>query len=212
MIDLLPPLLHQYCENHTSQENELLQEISRYTHLHVMMPQMLSGHLQGAFLSMISKMIRPRYILEIGTYTGYTALCLAEGLVSDGQLYSLDINKELHHKITPLINKSPYAQQINLISGNAIDTIETLPYDWGLVFIDADKQNYLNYYKQIRPKMRSGTWIIADNVLWSGKVIDDNKDKDTIAICEFNDYVMNDSGVKCMLLPLRDGLLLIHIL
>ncbi len=203
--------LDAYACAHTSLESELLRKINRETHLEVLQPRMLSGHFQGRFLSMLSKMIRPLRILEIGTYTGYSALCLAEGLVSNGKLVTIDINEELAPKVQGYFNESEFSNQIQFILGDALKVIPELDEKWDMVFIDADKHNYLAYYHLVFPQVNSGGYIIADNVLWSGKVIQDDKnDKDTVLIREFNDFVRNDQRVESVLLPIRDGLSLVR--
>jgi predicted O-methyltransferase YrrM len=158
-------------------------------------------------------MINPKYILEIGTYTGYSALCLAEGLVGDGKLITIDNNEELEDLVKEHVSMSPKASQIEVRTGNALDIIETYNYAWDMVFIDADKENYLNYYKQIIDKIKPGGFILADNVLWSGKVVDPkslSKDIDTQKIHEFNEYIANDSRVEHVLLPIRDGIMVVR--
>ena len=172
---------------------------------------MLSGHLQGRVLSMISHMIQPDRILEIGTYTGYSAICMAEGLKATGKLTTIDINQELEKRVSGYFKESGYANQIDYLFGNALDVIPELTDKWDLVFIDADKENYLNYYNLVIDQVRSGGFIIADNVLWSGKVVDDASiDKDTVAIKDFNKAVHNDPRVANVLFPVRDGLMVLR--
>jgi len=209
-MEFLPALIAQYAEQHTSPEPEYLQELTRETYLKVLMPRMLSGHLQGRFLSMISHLLAPKRILEIGTYTGYSALCMAEGLPTDGKLITLDINEELESMVHKYIQKAGFEDKIEYKSGNALEIIPTLNETWDLVFIDADKINYLQYYHLVFDKVRYGGWIIADNVLWSGKVIEEIKasDKDTQALLDFNTFVQNDPRVENLLLPIRDGLMM----
>lgn len=173
------------------------------------MPQMLSGHLQGSVLKMISRMIRPRRVLEIGTFTGYAAICLANGLVEDGKLITIDVNEELHDMVTRYVSEAGLGKKINALVGDAMRIIPTLDETFDLVFIDADKINYANYYDLVLDNVRPGGFIIADNVLWSGKVLDNKKDKDTQAIDAFNKKVYSDSRVETTLLPVRDGLMLI---
>jgi caffeoyl-CoA O-methyltransferase len=211
-MEFIDEKLDDYVCNHTTEENELLKDLNRQTHLKVLQPRMLSGHFQGRFLSMVSKMIQPKAILEIGTYTGYSALCLAEGLKSDGKLITIDKNPELEDFVRNFFDKSPYSEQIDFIIANAMEYIPTMDQSFDLVFIDADKGNYLNYYKLVIDMIPSGGYILADNVLWSGKVIDEKSqnDKDTKAILEYNQYVMNDSRVENVLLPIRDGLFLVR--
>lgn len=209
-MDFIHDKLMDYCLAHTSEESDLLYKINRETHLEVLHPRMLSGNFQGRFLSLLSKMIRPRRILELGTFTGYSALCLAEGLQKDGELITIDKNIELGKRIQNYFNESDYSQQIKLKIGNALDILDEIDLDFDLVFIDADKSNYLNYIKKLESKLKSGAVILADNVLWSGKVIEplDPKDKDTKILLDFNAYVQNSPLFENLLLPVRDGLLM----
>ena len=202
----LQDLLLRYCEP----ESELLQQIDRETNLKVLMPRMLSGHYQGRVLSMLSKMVSPQRILEIGTFTGYATLCLAEGLRPDGLLYTLDINIELEEMVRKNFAQSNYNEQINYILGDATTTINTLDEVFDLVFIDADKKNNGTYYDLIFDKIRPGGLIIVDNVLWSGKVLSNQQDKDTRNIITFNDKVAADHRVEKLILPVRDGLFIIR--
>ena len=199
-------LLLNYCEP----EPELLKKIDRETHLKVLMPRMLSGHYQGRVLSMLSKMISPSRILEIGTFTGYATLCLAEGLVDNGLLYTLDINEELEDMVRGNFAQSAFDQQINYILGDATETVQQLDEVFDLVFIDADKKNNGTYYDLIFDKVRPGGLIIVDNVLWSGKVLNNIQDKDTKNITSFNDKIVADTRVEKMILPVRDGLFVIR--
>lgn len=211
-MDFLPADLTAYAEAHTSPESELLQRLSRNTRAHVMAPRMLSGHLQGRLLSMISRMIRPRRVLEIGTYTGYSALCLAEGLTDDGQLITLEQNEELEDFARSYWQQSPLNDRIDLRIGAAIDIIPTLSETFDLVFIDADKRNLSRYFELVLDKLRPGGFILADNVLWSGKVVEPVKpsDLDTQSVLAFNQLVHNDPRVENVLLPVRDGIMLIR--
>ena len=202
--------LLSYCENFSDAESDLLRELNRQTHLKISQPRMLSGHLQGRFLSFISKLISPTYVLEIGTYTGYSALCLAEGLKDDGKLITIDLNEETNLFAKNYFDKSEYNHKIELIAANAKTAIPTLNYSWDLVFIDADKKNYSQYYDLVIDKLKIGGVIIADNVLWSGKVLQAEKDIDTELIHNFNQKIKNDSRVENMLLPLRDGLMVLR--
>jgi len=202
----LQDLLLRYCEP----ESELLQQIDRETNLKVLMPRMLSGHYQGRVLSMLSKLVNPQRILEIGTFTGYATLCLAEGLRPDGLLYTLDINIELEEMVRKNFAQSNYNEQINYILGDATTTINTLDEVFDLVFIDADKKNNGTYYDLIFDKIRPGGLIIVDNVLWSGKVLSNQQDKDTRNIITFNDKVAADHRVEKLILPVRDGLFIIR--
>lgn len=202
----LQELLLKFCEP----ENELLQRIDRETHLRVLMPRMLSGHYQGRVLSMLSKLITPKRILEIGTFTGYATLCLAEGLADDGVLYTLDINVELEDRVRDYFAESPYGKKIEYILGDAKETITDLSETFDLVFIDADKRNNDTYYDLVFDKVRSGGLIIVDNVLWSGKVLQEQQDKDTRFISAFNDKVAADDRTEKLILPVRDGLFIIR--
>jgi predicted O-methyltransferase YrrM len=199
--------IEKYAEAHTTPENELLKKITRETHLEVLQPRMLSGHLQGRLLSMFSKMIEPKNILEIGTYTGYSALCLAEGLTEEGALVTLDKNIELFDRVNTYFSESQFRKKLKMLHGDALELIPNLKESWDLVFIDADKENYYEYYKMTLPHVRSGGYIIADNVLWSGKVIDSSADDaDTMALRAFNSALLSDVSVEVILLPIRDGL------
>ncbi len=209
-MEFITQELANYCNVHTNPENELLQELNRQTNLKIMMPRMLSGHLQGRFLSMISHMIKPDLILEIGTYTGYSALCMAEGLKPNGKIITLDINAEIESFVRTYFAKSELNSKIDYRIGNALEIIPQLNLQFDLVFIDADKINYLNYYNLVIDKIKPGGYVIADNVLWSGRILEDKKDKDTLAICAFNDFVMNDVRVEKVMAPIRDGLYLIR--
>jgi len=202
--------IQRYAEQHTSPESDLLKRINRDTHANVSMPRMLSGHLQGRFLSMISCMMRPRRILEIGTYTGYSALCLAEGLAPGGKLVTVDVNEELETKVRNYFNEAGLAERIDFRIGDAAAIIPSLNETFDLIFIDADKENYSRYFDLVIDKVREGGIILADNVLWSGKVIQDKTDKDTRAIMEFNRKILADQRVENVLLPIRDGILMIR--
>jgi predicted O-methyltransferase YrrM len=209
-INLEIPEITNYAQRFTTPESPLLQRINRDTHADVRMPRMLSGHLQGRFLAMISSMIRPASILEIGTFTGYSALCLAEGLNPGGKLITLDINDELETRVRRYFDQSPWKHQIDYRIGDAREIIPSLAGPFDLVFIDADKENYAHYFDLVIDNVRSGGFLVADNVLWSGKVLESKPDKDTRAIQEFNEKVSADIRVQTMLLPLRDGLLLMR--
>ena len=209
-MDFIDPLIEQYSLDHTEEESELLNRLNRQTNLNVLQPRMLSGHLQGRLLSAFSKSLSPTNILEIGTYTGYSALCLAEGLTSDGLLYTLDINKELSSFAQRYFDESQFKEQIQMIIGDALTVIPSLENLWDLVFIDADKENYSNYFDLVIDKVRPGGWIIADNVLWSGKVLKptSKNDSETQAIKLFNQKVNADQRVTNILIPVRDGMML----
>ncbi|UKT63418.1 O-methyltransferase [Pedobacter mucosus] len=202
----LQDLLIRYCEP----ESELLQQIDRETNLKVLMPRMLSGHYQGRILSMLSKMISPKRILEIGTFTGYATLCLAEGLSNEGIIYTLDKNPELEDMVLKNFASSSYHNKIKYILGDANQTLKTLDEVFDLVFIDADKKSNGSYYDLIFSRIRSGGIIIVDNVLWSGKVLQDQQDKDTKNISSFNDKIAKDDRVEKIILPVRDGLFIIR--
>ena len=209
-MDFISPSLLSYCENFSEEESPLLSNLNRETHLKVGSPRMLSGHLQGRFLSFLSKIKKPKTILEIGTYTGYSALCLAEGLASGGKLISIDPNEETNLFAKTFISQSPYSKQIELMEGKAQTIIPSLDYQFDIVFIDADKKNYAYYFDLVIGKVNKGGLIIADNVLWSGKVLDQTKDTETVAIDQFNAKVSSDNRVRCLLLPVRDGLMLME--
>lgn len=204
--DDLQELLLKFCEP----ENELLQRIDRETNLKVLMPRMLSGHYQGRVLSMLSKLIMPKRILEIGTFTGYATLCLAEGLMEDGIIYTLDINVELEDRVRGYFAASAYDSKIKYILGDATQTVNDLKEEFDLVFIDADKKNNGTYYDLIFDRVRSGGLIIIDNVLWSGKVLTNQQDKDTRTISTFNDKVAADNRTEKLILPVRDGLFIVR--
>ena len=188
-------ILDKYLELHASAEDPLLAALSRETYLKMQMPQMVSGHVQGLFLEMISRMVRPRRILEIGTFTGYSTICLAKGLTADGIIYTLDINEELEPFFTPYFIRSGLSEKIKFISGSGLDTIPGIREEFDLVFIDADKMNYANYYDLVIDKVKSGGYILSDNVLWSGKVMEDKKDRETQSIHDFNNKLKNDHRV-----------------
>ena len=210
-MDFIDPIIEQYALDHSDQESDLLNNLNRQTHLNVLQPRMLSGHLQGRLLSAFSKALSPNKILEIGTYTGYSALCLAEGLLPNGVLYTIDINKELSSFTQKYFNNSIYKDQIKMIIGDAIDLIPKMNYQWDLVFIDADKENYSIYFDMVIDHVNPGGWIIVDNVLWSGKVTKPttNNDLETAAIKAFNKKVNSDKRVSNILMPVRDGMMLI---
>jgi len=207
-VDFLSKKIEQYVINHSQSEPKLLQELNKETWQKALVPRMLSGHFQGRVLSMLSKLIQPKSILEIGTYTGYSALCLAEGLQKNGELHTIDRNEELRDLQHKYINASTYKNQIKTYIGEALDVIPNINENFDLVFIDADKENYINYFHAIIDKMKTGGVILSDNVLWSGKVteIPNPKDKDTIAIIEYNTLLKNDPRIETVLLPIRDGL------
>ena len=211
-MDFLDNKIQEYSEKHTQQESKLLYALNRETNSKILKPRMLSGHLQGRVLSMFSKMIRPEFILEIGTYTGYSALCLAEGLKEGGRLITIDNNEELESVVSRYVGEAGLEDSIEQIIGDATEIVPTLNYKWDIVFIDADKINYSNYFDMVIDKVSQGGYIIADNVLWSGKVVEKVKesDKDTKALLEFNDKVHQDTRVENLLLPVRDGLMILR--
>ena len=206
--------LENYVANHSQVEPQLLKDLDKETHQKIMQPRMLSGHFQGRVLSMLSKIIRPKHILEIGTYTGYAALCLAEGLQKEGTLDTIDINEELVEIQEKYFNLSEYKAQITAHLGDAMKIIPALNKSFDLVFIDADKENYINYYNMIVPMMNKGGIILSDNVLWSGKVIEELNPKDTSTkiLFEYNKLINEDSRVETVLLPIRDGLTVTRVL
>lgn len=212
-MELISEAINQYCEVHTTKESEALQKLNRYTNANVLQPRMMSGHLQGRFLSMMSHMIKPQQILEIGTYTGYSAICLAEGLSENGKLVTIDVNAELEQVVRSHITLAGMENKIQFIIGDAYQVIRTLPQTFDLVFIDADKPSYSKYFDLVIDRIKPGGFIIADNVLWSEKVLnphDLSKDKDTQALDSFNKKIQADPRVENMMLPLRDGLMLIR--
>jgi predicted O-methyltransferase YrrM len=200
--------LEDYIEKHSEKEPDLLAALNKETYQKILLPRMLSGHFQGRVLSMLSKLIRPVNILEIGTFTGYAALCLCEGMQENGQLHTIDIKEELETIQRKYFDKSPWGSQIFQHLGEAIDIIPTLEIKFDLVFIDADKENYLNYFELILPKMNKGGIILSDNVLWSGKVLEplQKNDSSTKVLLEYNELLKNDPRVETVLLPIRDGL------
>jgi len=208
-MEFLPENIDQYACNHTQGENAVLAELNRETWAKVLIPRMLSGHLQGRTLSMFSQMIQPKTILEIGTYTGYSAICLAEGLQENGSLHTIDINEELKSMCERYFEKAGINKQVKLYTGNAMDIIPTIEAEFDLVFIDADKENYSNYFDLIIERMPIGGYIIADNVLWSGKVVEevDTKDIETQGLIAFNKKMHESKRVENLLLPIRDGLM-----
>ena len=202
--------LENYAAQHTEDEPLLLQELNKRTHLNILQPRMISGHFQGRFLSLLSKMVQPRTILEIGTYTGYATLCLAEGLHPEGVLHTIDIKEELTDLQREFFDRSGYGSQIVQHLGKAADIIPALDTTFDLVFIDADKQNYTHYFDLVIEKMNRGGIILSDNVLWSGKVVEEVKhnDKHTQALMAYNQKIKDDPRVETVLLPIRDGITL----
>lgn len=204
--------IEEYCEAHSTPEPELLYRLNRETNLKVMNPRMLSGHIQGMFLTNLVKMMQPKAVLEIGTYTGYSAICLAEGLPEGGTLDTIEVDVELEDIIRKYFSQYPKKEKITLHIGDALEVIPTLDKTYDLIFMDADKEEYIRYYELVLPKLRRGGYLLADNVLWSGKVLNEPKsgDKDTPALQYFNDYVLQDERVRNFLLPLRDGIMVIE--
>ncbi|MGJ8667467.1 MAG: O-methyltransferase [Patiriisocius sp.] len=207
-MHFLPENIDEYAVNHSQPEPELLEDLTRETWRKVLAPRMSSGHYQGRFLSMISKLINPKCILEIGTYTGYSALCLAEGMQQKGILHTIDINEELHDLQRKYFDKSGFGNQIFQYTGNALNIISEIDCTFDLVFIDADKINYPKYLDLIFPKLQKGSVILSDNVLWSGKVVEplNEKDEDTKAILAYNKLLNEHPKLETVLLPIRDGL------
>lgn len=209
-MEFIDEKIENYSLTYSQDESDVLKKLNRETHAKVLMPRMLSGHMQGNILGMFSKMIKPAQILEIGTYTGYSGICLAQGLEENGKLHTIDINDELEKMVRSYIEEAGLTNKINFYVGNALSIIPTIEETFDLVFIDADKTNYAAYYDLVFDKVRSGGFIIADNVLWSGKVLDDEAymDPDTKAIHNYNKKIHNDSRVEHLLLPVRDGLMI----
>ncbi len=209
-MEFLPNALSEYCTQHSDAESPILQKIARETHLKVLMPRMLSGHLQGRVLSMISKMIQPKNILEIGTYTGYSAICLAEGLPENGKITTIDINAELEERVRGYFEEAGITKKVNYLIGDATQIIPDLNQVFGLVFIDADKKNNATYFDLLIDKMQTGGYILVDNVLWSGKVVEEKPNNDTELIIQFNKKIQKDERVENVLMPIRDGIMLIR--
>ncbi len=212
-MDFIPPDLARYAEDHTSPEPEILRQLNRETHANVLSPRMLSGHLQGRVLALLSHLVKPYRVLEIGTYTGYSALCLAEGLTAGGKVITLDVNEELERMVRSFVEKAGMTDRVDFRIGRAADLIPQLDETFDLVFIDADKANYGLYYDLVFDKVRPGGLIVADNVLWSGKVVQPEavrKDKELRAILAFNARIQQDDRVENVLLPLRDGLMVVR--
>lgn len=212
LFDLIDHKIQYYCDEHTSDEDKILYELYRETNLKILRPRMLSCKSQGTFLKMISRLVCPKRILELGTYTGYSTICLADGLQPDGKIYTIEKNPELKDIIEKYFQKSDINDRANLLIGNALELITALDESWDLIFIDADKVNYINYYKLLIPKLSKNGIMLVDNVLWSGKVIQEVKpnDKETQAILAFNDFIQQDERVINMILPFRDGMMMIE--
>jgi len=207
-MNFLPENIDQYASDHSQKEPELLQELFNETWQKALVPRMISGHFQGRVLAMISKLIQPKCILEIGTYTGYSALCLAEGMKENGLLHTIDHNEELYDFQRKYFDRSDFKGQIKQYVGEGLDIMKDIDGPFDLVFIDADKSNYINYFKAVIDKMNSGGVILSDNVLWSGKVTENPnpKDEDTIALIAYNKVLNEDERLETVLLPIRDGL------
>jgi caffeoyl-CoA O-methyltransferase len=204
--------IYDYAETFTTEESPILKKLNRDTHVNILFPRMLSGKLQGTLLKMISNMVSPERILEIGTFTGYSAICLAEGLSANGILHTIEINPELEDMQLKYFGEAGLTDKIKLHIGNALEIIPALNEIFDIVFIDADKENYLNYYNLVFNKVRKGGFILADNVLWDGKVLEvpARADTETKALQEFNQFVQNDNHVENLLLPFRDGISIIR--
>jgi caffeoyl-CoA O-methyltransferase len=215
-MDFIDPKIVDYSEQHTQEESHLLAELNRYTHTSVLKPRMLSGHLQGRFLSFISHMIQPMHVLDIGTYTGYSALCLAEGMKKEGRLYTLDNNEEVMYTAAGFIKSSAYSEQIEMLTGEALESIQLLNQrvpQWDLIWMDAEKSQYSDYYHALIDKLKPGGIMMADNVLWSGKILDQKaleKDEDTKLLDAFNKMVYQDKRVESLLMPIRDGIMMLR--
>ena len=209
-MDIIRPEIQEYAEEHSSEESTLLSRLNRETHVNHLFPRMLSGRVQGRFLAMLSRMINPRMILEVGTYTGYSALCLAEGLQEGGLLYSIELNDENEELIKKYIREAGFEEKIVLRFGHALDILPDFDEVFDLVFLDADKENYISYYKMALERLSRHGIILADNTLWSGKVLDpQERDKETRGIKEFNEYIKKDDRVDKVMLTIRDGMTLI---
>jgi caffeoyl-CoA O-methyltransferase len=209
-MEFISNALYDYVVAHSQEEPPLLADLTRQTHLKVLQPRMLSGPLQGRFLSVLTKLLQPKKILEVGTFTGYATLCLAEGLPKDGQIDTLDKNEELVDFQRSFFDRSPWGKQILQHCGDAIEIIPTLEREYDLVFLDADKKNYLNYLELLLPKIKPGGLLLSDNVLWSGKVLEETQknDRDTAVLKKFNQKLAQHPQLETVLLPLRDGLTL----
>lgn len=210
-MNFLPEAIQAYADAHTSPEPPLLAQLNRETHLKVLYPRMLSGHIQGRMLALFAQMLRPRRILEIGTYTGYSAICLAEGLTADGHLHTIEIDEEREAQIMPYIHAAGLADKVSVHFGDAREIIPTLNEAWDLVFLDADKQHYVAYFDMVFPNMRSGAVLLADNVLWSGRIVEEHStDKELVGLRAFNDHVLRQPDAECVLLPIRDGIMAVR--
>jgi len=205
--------LEQYILEHIDPEGEYLHALYRATHLQLLYPHMVSGHLQGRILKMLTKMVNPRNVLEIGTYSGYSALCMAEGLPADGHIYTIEINDEQEEFTRPWFDNSPYADKISFIIGDAMQVVPQLGMTFDMAFVDGDKRRYLDFYELVLAHLRPGGYLLADNTLWGGHVVDEHvreSDLQTQGILHFNDFVAHDDRVEKVILPLRDGLTIIR--
>ena len=209
-MHLVSQEIEKYIDQHCSDESDALQQLNRKTQTNVLMPQMLSGKVQGQYLLMISHAVQPNRVLEIGTYTGYSAICLAAGLQEYGKLFTIDVNEELEEIVKTHVEKAGLQHKIIQIIGDATKEINNLNETFDIVFIDADKQNYSLYYDLVIDKVRTGGFILADNVLWSGKIIDEKKDKDTQKLAEFNDKIQQDNRVENVIVSMRDGIMMMR--
>lgn len=212
-MDFLSPELQRYAENHTSPESSLLKRLNRETNLKALYPRMLSGHLQGRLLAMFSQMIKPRRVLEIGTFTGYSAICLAEGLTEGGKIITIDKNEQLIDMVEEYLKDAGIDSKVDFIIGDAMEEIPKLEGSFDLIYLDADKENYSNYYELVIDRLDTGGYLLADNVLWHGKVLEEDTgklDTETKAIKEFNQLVNEDPRVENVLIPIRDGLTILR--
>ncbi len=211
-MNFIDAKLEEYADAHTTEETEVLKKLNRETWAKMLMPRMLSGHSQGRLLSMLSNMIKPKCVLEIGTFTGYSAICLAEGLAENGVLHTIEVNDEMENIISNYIKEANFENKIKTYFGNALEIIPSINFTFDLVFIDADKENYSAYYDLVFDKLNAGGYIIADNVLWSGKVLNNYEtlDRETKAIVDFNTKIRIDERVENVLLPVRDGLMIVR--
>lgn len=212
MFTLISDEIEDYCEKHSSKEEDLLYQLYRETYQKTLRPRMISGHIQGLFLQMISNLVKPKRILELGTFTGYSTICLAKGLTNDGLIYTIEEEPELEYIIHKYLHQTPFYSKVKLMIGKALDFIPSFHETWDIIYIDADKTNYLNYYKLLLPSLSKNGILLADNVLWSGKILNhpSSDDKETKALSEFNEYVKNDNNVTNLLLPLRDGIMIVQ--
>ncbi len=202
--------INQYCEEHTSLPSQVLQELERATHLKTLAPQMASGHVQGQLFTFLSQMIQPKAILEVGTFTGYAAICFAKGLQEDGVLHTIEANEEFEYIIRDFVKRAELENKINLHIGDAKTIIPTLEMQFDLIFLDAAKREYAHYYDLLFDKLKPGGFLLIDNVLWDGKVVNEKKDTDTRVLDEFNKKVQVDDRVENVLLPIRDGIMLVR--